>query len=175
MTDLEQRIARLEARADIEQLLQRYTLFIDSHRFEELGELFTEDAVFGSHETRTGIVEFYRERGEMYPISLHLALGMVLEFDGDDSPPMRAHATVHGYSEQAGGGHTIATVVQYEDQYVREDGQWRFAVRVVNSLYALSHAEVAAGGLGWELRNRWPHREARPAELPADMRPDTAG
>jgi hypothetical protein len=50
---------------------------------------------------------------------------------------------------------------------VRAEGRWRFAVRQVYTLYAMTHAELAAGGLSADLRKRWPHRAPAPAELPA--------
>ncbi|GAB2485891.1 nuclear transport factor 2 family protein [Jatrophihabitans fulvus] len=163
---LEQRIARLEARAEIAELLVRYTLVIDDHDFEALGELFTDDAVFGSpggaQTGRDAIVANYRLRGEQYPISLHVARGLVLDFDDDD----HARGQVPGFSEQASDQHSIVTAFRYDDEYVRVDGRWRFAARRVRTLYALSHAELASGGLGWELRKRWPHREPSRAELP---------
>ena len=43
---LERRIARLESRAEIAELLARYAFLIDDHEFDALGELFTPDARF---------------------------------------------------------------------------------------------------------------------------------
>lgn len=169
--DLERRVARLEARAEIHELLVRYTLLIDDHDFDALGELFTEDAVFGSpggaHTGRDAIVANYRLRGEQYPISLHVVRGLVLDFADDE----HARGQVPGFSEQATGdqassGHTIVTAFRYDDEYARVDGRWRFAARRVRTLYALTHAELAAGGMRWELRKRWPHRDPSRAELP---------
>jgi 3-phenylpropionate/cinnamic acid dioxygenase small subunit len=163
---LEQRIARLEDRAEIQELLVRYTLLIDDHDYDALGELFTADARFGSpggaHLSRSDIVANYRARGAQYPISLHIARGLVLEFDDDD----HARGQVPGFSEQASDEHTVITAFRYDDTYRREDGRWRFASRDVRTLYAMTHAELAAGGLGLELRKRWPHREPSRAELP---------
>jgi hypothetical protein len=167
---LEDRIARLEARQQIQDLLTRYTFLIDAHEFDALGELFTTDARFGSpgstHTGRAAIVENYRKLGELYPITLHEARGSVVEFDDDD------HATglVLGFSEQANAEHTVITSFRYHDQYVRGENRWRFAAREVSTLYAMTHAELAAGGLGWELRKRWPHRAPAAAELPAYLR-----
>lgn len=45
---LQARVDRLEARAEIQELLVRYTFLIDDHEFEALGELFATDARFGS-------------------------------------------------------------------------------------------------------------------------------
>jgi uncharacterized protein (TIGR02246 family) len=166
---LEQRIARLEARAEIAELLARYAFLIDDHDFEALGELFTPDARFGSpgsiHAGRENIVAYYRARGELYPVSLHEARGFVLQFADDE----HARGQVQGFSEQASGQHTVVTSFRYSDEYARLDGRWRFASRQVRTLYAMTHAELAAGGLALPLRKRWPHRAPAPAELPADL------
>jgi len=74
---------------------------------------------------------------------------------------------VLGFSEQASERHTVITSFRYSDEYVRLDGRWRFASRQVRTLYAMTHAELASGGLAWRLRKRWPHRAPAPAELPA--------
>jgi len=166
---LEQRVARLEARADIAELLVRYTFLIDDHRFAELGELFTTDATFGSpgstHVGRAAIVANYRALGDLYPITLHEARGAVLEFDDDD----HARGQVLGFSEQANDQHTVITSFRYTDEYVRVDGRWRFTSRLVRTLYAMTHAELAAGGLAWPERKRWPHRAPARAELPGHL------
>jgi hypothetical protein len=164
---IERRIGRLEARAEIAELLARYAFLIDDHEFEALGELFTPDARFGSpgstHVGREAIVANYRALGDAYPITLHEARGFTLEFVDDG----HARGQVLGFSEQASGTHTVVTSFRYADEYVRLAGRWRFASRQVRTLYAMTHAELASGGLAWRLRKRWPHRAPAPAELPA--------
>jgi hypothetical protein len=168
---IDRRVARLEARAEIAELLARYAFLIDDHEFDALGELFTPDAQFGSpgstHAGREAIVANYRVLGDLYPITLHEARGFVLDFLDDD----HARGQVLGFSEQASAQHTVITSFRYSDEYVRLDGRWRFAARRVRTLYAMTHAELASGGLGWQRRKRWPHRAPAPAELPA-YRPD---
>lgn len=163
---LDSRIARLESRQEINQLLNRYALLIDDHEFEALGSLFAVDATFGSPgRTTTGreaITAMYADRGGLYPVSLHVVHGLVLDFDDDD----HAHATVLAFSEQANDQQTVITQFRYHDEYVRIDGEWLFARRNVLTLYAMTHAELAAGGLTQELRKRWPHRDPAAAELP---------
>jgi SnoaL-like domain len=164
---IDRRIARLEARAEIAELLARYAFLLDEHEFEAVGELFAPDARFGSpgrtHTGREAIVANYRALGQVYTITLHEARGFVLEFLDDD----HARGEVLGFSEQASDGNTVVTSFRYADEYVRLGGRWRFASRQVRTLYAMTHAELASGGLAWELRKRWPHRAPAPAELPA--------
>src|SRR6202050_4516202 len=101
------RLGRLEARAEIAELLARYTFLIDDHEFDALGELFTPDARFGSpgstHAGREAIVANYRALGEVYPITLHEARGFVLDFVDDD----HARGQGTGFSEQASARHTV--------------------------------------------------------------------
>src|ERR1700729_3056237 len=107
------RLGRLEARAEIAELLTRYAFLIDDHEFDALGELFAPDARFGSpgntHVGRDAIVGKYRAFGELYPITLHEALGSVLEFLGDD----HARGEVLGFSEQASGANSVITSFRY--------------------------------------------------------------
>ena len=148
---IERRIARLEARAEITELLARYAFLLDDHEFDAVGELFAPDARFGSpgstHVGRDAIVANYRTLGEVYPITLHEARGFVLEFRDDE----HARGEVLGFSEQASDEHTVITSFRYDDEYVRLDGRWRFASRQVRTLYAMTHAELASGGLGLSL------------------------
>ena len=114
------------------------------------------------HETRAVITENYRNRGGLYPVSLHIVQGSVIEV----LDATHARGQVQGFSEQASEAHTVITSFRYHDEYERVDGRWLFASRTVLTLYAMTHAELAAGGLAQDLRKRWPHREAAPAELP---------
>ena len=163
---LDRRIARLEARAEIAELLAQYAFLLDDHEFDALGDLFAPDARFGSpgsmHVGRDAIVANYRALGEVYRVTLHEARGFVLEFADDD----HARGEVLGFSEQASDQHTVVTSFRYADEYVRLDGRWRFASRQVRTLYAMTHAELASGGLARDLRKRWPHRAPARAELP---------
>jgi hypothetical protein len=172
---IEQRVARLEARAEIAELLARYAFLIDDHEFDALGELFAPDARFGSpgstHVGRKAIVANYRALGDRYPVTLHEARGFVLEFADND----HARGQVLGFSEQASGSQTVVTSFRYDDSYVRLDGRWRFASRQVRTLYAMTHAELASGGLAWRQRKRWPHRPPARAELPAYLHDDGDG
>lgn len=166
---LEERVRRLEARAEIEELLTRYALLLDDHRFDAVGELFADDAVFGSpgglHRGRAAIVANYRAAARFYPISLHEAHGLVLDELADD----HARGTVIGYSEQASDTTTVVTSFRYADEYRCQDGRWVFGAREVTTLYAMTHADLASGGLARPLRKRWPHRDPQPAHLPVDM------
>lgn len=166
MTDgLERRVQRLEDRFAIGDLVVTYATLLDDAQWDALGELFTEDGVFGSpHSTTTGrqaVVENFRVKHAPFTWTWHDPHGHVVEFDDDD----HARGTVIAYAELGNAETTIVTSIRYHDDYRRVDGRWRFARRTVLSLYGLPDDERATG-LGHQERRRWPGRPSAAAELP---------
>jgi len=166
MSDVEQRFARLESRFAISDLVVNYATALDDRQWNLLGELWAKDAVFVSPnsvtEGREAIVEGFRVRLSAYTWSLHDPHGHSVEFDDDT----HARGTVIGYSELGKADSTLTTSIRYHDDYVLEEGRWRFARRSVLSLYGMTMAEVADGGLSKSERKRWPGRAPELAELP---------
>jgi uncharacterized protein (TIGR02246 family) len=126
------RIDDLEA---IRRLLAIYGQLLDSKRFTEWGELFTEDAVFrvwGA--THRGRDEIVREIGGMQPEApgKHIVLQPVIDLD--PAAPDRAWAWTDLCALATGpDGVAIATIGRYHDRLVRNatDGRWRFEERVI--------------------------------------------
>ena len=129
----------MSARADdleaIRRLIAIYGQLLDSKRFREWGELFTEDAVFrvwgATHRGRDAIVQ---EIGGMQPDApgKHVVLQPVIDLDPAD--PDRARAWTDLCALATGpDGVSIATIGRYHDRLVRSvsDGRWRFAERVI--------------------------------------------
>lgn len=163
---LEHRLQRLEDRFAINDLVVRYATLLDDAQWDALGELFTEDGVFGSpHSTTTGraaVVENFKVKHAPFTWTWHDPHGVAVEFDDDD----HARGTVIGYAELGNAETTICTSIRYLDDYRREGGQWRFARRTVLSLYGTTLADRNEGGLQQAERKRWPNRPSGPAELP---------
>lgn len=163
---LEARVRRLEDRFEIGDLVVAYATLLDDAQWDALGELFTQDGVFGSpHSTTVGrdaVVENFRVKHAPFTWTWHDPHGHAVEFDDDD----HARGTVIGYAELGNADGTIVTSIRYHDDYRREDGRWRFARRQVLSLYGLEERDRAAGGLQQGERRRWPGRPAGVAELP---------
>jgi hypothetical protein len=166
MSDLEQRLNRLESRFAIQDLVVNYATLLDDRQWDGLGELWAQQGVFASPNSTTvgrdAIVDNFRTKLAKYTWTLHDPHGHSVEFDDDT----HARGTVIGYSELGGPDATLTTSIRYLDDYVLEDGRWRFARRSVLSLYGLTLTDLAAGGLTAEERKRWPGRPAEPAELP---------
>lgn len=163
---LERRVQRLEDRLEIGELVVRYATLLDDAQWDALGELFTQDGVFGSpHSTTAGraeVVENFRVKHAPFTWTWHDPHGHVVEFVDDD----HARGTLIGYAELGNEETTIVTSIRYQDEYRRDEGRWRFARRHVLSLYGLTEADRRDGGLQREERRRWPRRPAGLAELP---------
>lgn len=164
--NLEQRVARLEDRFAINDLVVSYATLLDDAQWDQLGELFTRDAVFASvNSTTTGraaIVENFKIKHAPFSATWHDPHGIVVNLLDED----HATGTVIGYAELGQPGLTLTTSIRYQDDYMREDGVWRFAKRHVLSLYSMPLSELTAGALGDQERKRWPGRPTGVAELP---------
>ena len=147
---IEERLRRLEDIQDIIRLKTRYTELADSssekpHTGEEIGGLFTEDAIF--HIVPTGappligsaaVTERFND-ATLYPYSYHLLGNPHIEVDGD-SAKGRWHVTVALNRRDMGAMWTTAF---YEDEFVRTPSGWR-----IKSLRCTASA-FAPFGQGW--------------------------
>jgi uncharacterized protein (TIGR02246 family) len=168
MTDLEQRVARLEAREEIRELVTTYCMACDDRDIATLGQLFTEDGTFGhadgavDNRGRQAIVSFYRERlAEMGP-TYHYPHGHRIEFDDDST----ASGVVLSHAELDFGGGTYYAGMRYLDRYQRNEGTWQFAERSLKFLFFMPLEEFAAGALGAADRKRFPGQDPRGTDLP---------
>ena len=169
--DLERRVARLEAREEIRELVYRYSTAVDDRDTERLGQTFCVDGTFGhadgrdTHHGREAIQSFYRARLALMGPTFHYAHNHVISFQ-DES---RAEGTVLAHAELALEGTTYQVGLRYSDVYRREEGAWRFAVRTIRILYFMPLSELAAGGLAEENRKRYPDAGPTPSDLPESL------
>ena len=163
---LERRVQRLEDRFAINDLVVNYATLLDDAQWDALGQLFALEGVFASPNSTTvgreAIVANFKVKHAPFPATWHDPHGIAVEFDDDD----HARGTVIGYAELASADNAMVTSIRYQDDYVREDGRWRFARRHVLSLYGMTVQDHAAGGLGSAERKRWPDRPVGLAEVP---------
>ena len=133
--ELEARVQRLEDREAIHALFMRYRQCLDEKDFGGYAALFAEDGEFvaagGTAKGRTGIEELVDGmRGNLLTAiagdDLHIVVNPEISIDGD-----RAIArSTWIYLVRGGEGEpTLSKVGHYEDELVREGGEWRFARR----------------------------------------------
>lgn len=165
---LEMRIARLEARDAIRELIARYGLVIDDHDLAGIGQLFTEEASFSSRDGvmqargRQAIVEQFIDRFRVLGISNHFTHDHIIQFEDDDLA--RATGLVTSHAEVWRNGQALIGAMRYHDRYQVDQGVWRFQSRELAFLYYLPVTEYAEG-LGSNLRQR-AYGDLRPADYP---------
>jgi uncharacterized protein (TIGR02246 family) len=132
----EQRLRRLEDVEEIRALFQDYRRALDGKDFRAYAALFARDGVFEAGDMRAvgreaifalvdGMVgTLLTERGGD---DFHVVANVVIELTGDD----RAAASSTWVYVVRGDGDVpeLAKIGHYEDELVREDGAWRFALR----------------------------------------------
>ena len=139
MTDaisaLEGRVQRLEDREAIGALFMRYRHCLDEKDFSGYAALFANDGEFvaagGSASGREQIEELVDGmRGSLLTAvagdDLHIVVNPDIEIDGDRAS---ARSTWIYLVRDDAGGPSLCKVGHYEDELVREDGEWRFARR----------------------------------------------
>lgn len=135
--DIAARIQRLEDVQAIHNLKMRYAQLCDEgYDAEGIVSLFAENEpvewvsdVFGTHVGRDGIFQWFDTVDEEIRWALHLMINPDIEIAGDGE-----HATGNFYllelatMTSAGGGDPDAVVMtgKYHDEFVKENGRWRF-------------------------------------------------
>ena len=142
--DLEDRIARLEARAELGELASRYAIACDEHDMPALEALFTEDAVFDAPsglmraEGRGAIMEMFGEVLSIRGPGYHWTHDCMVRFDRGEG---EASGLVLSHAETTPNGVQSLAAMKYDDLYRREEGGWRFSRRTISFLYYVPVAE----------------------------------
>lgn len=133
MSDLESRIARLEAIQSIQQLKAIALFHADRKDGKALADLFTEDGVligaFQKHEGRAMIAKHV----QFWPFAVHYVMNPIINLDGD-----RATGLWYWLRPQlAHDDEAYWAAGWYEDDYAKVNGEWKFKlVRIINFFYA---------------------------------------
>lgn len=167
-SDTDRRLRQLADRLELQELIVRYAICLDSRDFDGLRELWATDAVFdsvaGRSAGRDAVVDYYRERLRSWGITFHIPHGQVLNTLTDDE----AEGIVLAHSEVVMGGTALYSALRYRDRYRREDGAWRFQERVVQQMYTLPFEQLSSG-LPATNRKRWPGTAPQPADIPETL------
>lgn len=147
MTSLERRIDRLEARAEIGELVSAYAIACDEHDMPRLTSLFTEDAVFDSPSKllvakgRADIAAMFVKLFDIRGPAFHWTHDRFVAFD--DADPDRATGLVLSHAETTPNNIVSLSAMKYEDEYRRIGGRWLFAKRVIKFLYYVPVTEYS--------------------------------
>jgi ketosteroid isomerase-like protein len=167
-SDLERRVQRLEDIEEIRALAARYTFAVDNRELAAIEACFALDAVFRSRDGvmnavgRKAIMRQFEGRFSVLGPGAHYTHDHVVWIDGQRND--RARGLVSSHAELVRNGRPMIASLRYEDEYVREDGRWVFAERLLSFLYYLNTADYLKY-LGERKRMR-AYEEPRDADFP---------
>lgn len=134
---LERRLAEVEDRLAIAELLARYCFRIDNRDLPGVGALFTEDARFATLDGarnaigRAEIVRGFEGRYSVLGATNHVVHHHTVDFEG----PARARGEVSAHAEVWRHEQAQLAALRYLDTYVKSGGVWRFAERIQTFMY----------------------------------------
>ena len=149
MTDhtLAVKIARIEARFALQDLVANYFLRVDARTYDTLADLFTADGSFAFADMkasgRDGLLEFWKHRIANYAFTYHYLHSHVITALTESNGKGSATGIVTGHAEHAINGTCVLAALRYDDQYLCEDGVWRIHVRTLSTRYFLPWNELA--------------------------------
>lgn len=135
--NLEERVALLEARNELSDLVARYCHMIDARDYAGASELFDEDASFTVPDERTtgrdAVRAFLQTQLERYEFTYHYVHSQVIDtIEGD-----RARGVVDAHAEHGEDGTCLLAGIRYVDVYRRGASGWGFQERELQIRYFL--------------------------------------
>ncbi|CAB3735852.1 nuclear transport factor 2 family protein [Paraburkholderia rhynchosiae] len=128
-----------EDRIAIQELNHRYAYFVDSFEVESWVDVFAPDAFFDESEFGNGVFvghdairQYASSIAEKTAHLVHLMSNLII-WEGDSSS---ARGTVFGLVESMRKtGQRSRYQVKYDDEYVKLDGIWKIAKRVLRKTF----------------------------------------
>lgn len=134
---LEERVALLETRQELSDLVARYCHLIDARDFAGASELFEQDASFTVPDQRTSgrdaVRDFLQRQLERYEFTYHYVHSQVIDTIEED----RARGVVDAHAEHGEDGTCVLAGIRYLDVYRRSASGWRFHERDLQIRYFL--------------------------------------
>lgn len=163
MSDLEERVDRLESIEAIRNITARYPILLDARDLDGLVELFVEDVKAGprAERGRGPLLEHYRQLCRGWGYTVHQVFQQAVDFESPD----RAMGHVYCKAEHDIDGKFVVAMLRYHDRYERRDGAWYFRWRQTPMWYVSEIGEAPIG----DDRIRWPGRPTEPAPLPGEF------
>jgi hypothetical protein len=166
MSEIERRLARLEDRAELGDLVVRYFLAADGDDLAGLRDAFAEISTFSvsgavGGATREDIIEFLVAQRTNMGLTLHTPNYGLFTFKSD----VEAAGLVGAHLELVLGGVSVFGAVRYRDTYVRESGAWRIKTRDMRTIHMAPWAD-AGEAFASPLPQRWPGADPAPSDFP---------
>ena len=166
MATLENRVRKLEDRAELHDLVATYFQATDDDDYARLSDCFTRDATFAASgypdsAGRAAITEFLKMARSGMGQTVHTPNYVHLDFEGADM----ATGTVAAHLELGIGEATYFAAVRYLDRYRRDEGQWRIARREMRAIHVGPWSDVGTS-LSSPLNIRWPGAAPQASDFP---------
>jgi hypothetical protein len=134
MTDLEARIAALEtrvqelqARNEIQELRFKYHIAVNEKKPEMIPELFAEDggidfAHLGKAQGKAQVAAFYKQAlSDLVPFVKQFIHNHVITLNGNTGTGLSYLEATPIFN-----GESFLVAARFDDEYIRENGQWKF-------------------------------------------------
>ena len=142
---IEERLERIEALDEIRQLAHRYALAVDTRDLSGVAALFVSDVRVGREERgREALAQWYGRSLERFGVSIHFVGNHVIDVLSADT----ASGVVTCRDELEVNGEWQVGVIQYWDEYRREEGQWLFQRRKLHRWYLVDALTRPGWGAG---------------------------
>ena len=136
----------IEDRLEITELTAHYSYYVDTFQTRKIMELWTDDAVFdesrvgtGLHQGAAGIKAFFETLETKVTHQAHMTSAQFIEeIDG-----MTAKGIVFATVEAVTTAGNMRALIYYADDYLKQDGRWRFRSRVIHPLLPFDTAALA--------------------------------
>lgn len=166
MATLEDRIRKLEDRAEIQDLVARYFKVTDDDDELALADCFTHDARFVARgfdggSGREKVMSFLKAARSNMQQTVHTPNYVHIGFKGENA----AEGTTMAHLEIGMAGTTVYAAVRYLDTFAREEGKWRIASREMRVVHAGSW-DLVASSLNDPRNVRWPGTEPAKSDFP---------
>ena len=137
-------LQEISDRLEIQDLVYEYSAIIDQKRFDDLREVFTEDAhidysAFGAPAGgREEIIAFLKQVMVMFPNHQHLNANAQITVDGDTATGRVMCFNPQELSLPDGTTHIFMCGLWYIDEYRRTDEGWRISKRSEEKSYVFN-------------------------------------
>lgn len=167
MTNTEQRLRRLEDRAELHDLVVRYYIAADDDDYEALASVFAADAEFvaggfSGGTSRDEVVDFIRQDRKNMGTTIHTPDYTLITFEGEDA----ATGITGAHLELSRGGSTLFGAVRYLDEFVRRDGRWQIRRKEMRAIHVGTWDQVR-DSLTTDRPVRWPGADPGPSDVHA--------
>ncbi|MEM8606575.1 MAG: nuclear transport factor 2 family protein [Myxococcota bacterium] len=137
-------LQEISDRFEIQDLVFKYSAIVDQKRFDDLREVFTEDAhvdysAFGAPVGgREEIIAFLQKVMIMFPNHQHLNTNVQIEVEGDTATGRVMCLNPQEMNMPDDKTHIFMCGLWYLDDYVRTEAGWRIRRRVQEKSYVFN-------------------------------------